>query len=513
MMTAARRLEIDRWHARISAMADPVALGRMRAQVLQALAATPRTPGNMTAVVELIEGRNRIDRRLAALGNPAGGETTASRKSGRPPPSHPRHLEKPEDEFRRSHPMAKLEYHPLANLFPMITDPKQLAVFRASIAADGVCKPVVLLDGKILDGRNRYEAAIAAGQSIDEIPTRDFGSTHLDGDDPLRFVMRENAERRHLTDDQRRRIAAKIATMGSGRAGGEVSPLAKPDGVTRAEATVALNTDKAGVDRAKSVYAHGTPELQRAMDADQVSVRTAADVAKLPPERQRQVVAAGPEAMREAAGGVRHAAKAQRALKAAESTSVPAAVGDKHRDPESVNRALRFVGAFEDFADALRDFDVEGELLNLSPSERRRVVQAIQAISDIHKRIQKRLQPVRKPSAGNKHRPVKARPARPVDDVPQIEAYSIDWWAVLIRKAVQGASVNFMLRQAAIGNGWDAKPGEAPRPEETEVLERVELDSDEFKEAERAFRERTGKSLPRPEAPAEVWLPKRENSE
>jgi len=73
-------------------------------------------------------------------------------------------------------PEAALAFHPLSNLFPLIEG----AAFQelvADVRQHGVRETVVLHEGKILDGRNRYRAAREAGVPC---PTRTF-----DGDDPL----------------------------------------------------------------------------------------------------------------------------------------------------------------------------------------------------------------------------------------------------------------------------------------------------------------------------------------
>ena len=48
--------------------------------------------------------------------------------------------------------------HELANLLPMI-DQSNYENLKADIAKQGILEPIVLFEGKILDGRNRYKAA------------------------------------------------------------------------------------------------------------------------------------------------------------------------------------------------------------------------------------------------------------------------------------------------------------------------------------------------------------------
>jgi N6-adenosine-specific RNA methylase IME4 len=87
-----------------------------------------------------------------------------------------------------------MESHPIADHFPRMT-PEELATLASDIREHGLHRPIVMLDGRILDGRNRFEACAIAGVAPRFV---DF-----DGADPYAFVWSENAERRHLRPDQK----------------------------------------------------------------------------------------------------------------------------------------------------------------------------------------------------------------------------------------------------------------------------------------------------------------------
>jgi len=66
-------------------------------------------------------------------------------------------------------------------------------------------QPIDLLDGQILDGWHRYNAAKEAGV---EPKFRNFT-----GKDPISYVKALNADRRHLTDNQRAQIAESLSKL------------------------------------------------------------------------------------------------------------------------------------------------------------------------------------------------------------------------------------------------------------------------------------------------------------
>src|SRR6516165_5719955 len=116
---------------------------------------------------------------------------------------------KPADEPPAKPEFPKLEFHPIANIFPMLDEqsPSFLALVEG-IKDRGLDETIVLYEGKILDGRNRYRACQLAGR----IPrTREYP-----GRDPVGFVLAANLHRRHLNEAQRALVAAQLANLGVG---------------------------------------------------------------------------------------------------------------------------------------------------------------------------------------------------------------------------------------------------------------------------------------------------------
>lgn len=107
--------------------------------------------------------------------------------------------------------MAQLEFHPFANLFPLLrdVDVKQWGNFLDSITTDGLLDPIVLYEDKILDGRNRY---IACG--IREVEPRFVEFTTLGLDvSALDYAFDRNFHRRDLSEDQRTAIWGEYLKM------------------------------------------------------------------------------------------------------------------------------------------------------------------------------------------------------------------------------------------------------------------------------------------------------------
>jgi hypothetical protein len=147
----------------------------------------------------------------------------------------------------------KLEIHPLANKLPPVTE-EEFNRLVADIKDNGLRVPITIYEGKILDGRHRYKAAEKAHRPLTEKDFTEFKPTSTDS--PIKFVISQNVNRRHLNESQRALIAADIADIEKG--GNQYSKGGSIDLPTAAKM---LNVGEASVKRAKNFLNKAAPEL------------------------------------------------------------------------------------------------------------------------------------------------------------------------------------------------------------------------------------------------------------
>jgi len=193
--------------------------------------------------------------------------------------------------------ITEYEHHPYANLFPMIEGDAFLELVD-DIRANGLIEPIIIFEDKVLDGRNRQRAGIEAGV---EVRTKEFEGT---SEEALSFVFSMNIARRHLSDQQRAMIGAKIANI---KHGGDrrSKQAAKSPVVTQKRASEIVNAPERSIRTAKAIIDHGIPELVEKVEHDEVSLSAGEALARREPGIQHEIVAAGNEAI------VEHAAEAR----------------------------------------------------------------------------------------------------------------------------------------------------------------------------------------------------------
>ena len=94
------------------------------------------------------------------------------------------------------------EFHELSNIFPLM-EGEEFDRLVDDIKKNGLLESIVLFDGKILDGRNRYNACL----KLNKNPTFKKYPNKIT---PLEYVIAENIRRRHLNTAQLSEIALEL---------------------------------------------------------------------------------------------------------------------------------------------------------------------------------------------------------------------------------------------------------------------------------------------------------------
>ena len=113
----------------------------------------------------------------------------------------------------------KYELHPLCTLFPRI-EGAEFDALVADVKANGLRESIVLHDGMILDGGNRYRACVQAGVTP---KFKEFSGANL-----VTFVLSANLHRRHLSAGQQAAIVASAQDWA------KAQTVGKPKSVNRA---------------------------------------------------------------------------------------------------------------------------------------------------------------------------------------------------------------------------------------------------------------------------------------
>lgn len=160
------------------------------------------------------------------------------------------------------------ELHPLCTLFPRLTG-AEFEFLKEDIKVNGLRQPIVLHEGMILDGGNRYRACIDAGIDPEFI--------EFDGSNLVSFVLSANLHRRHLTPGQQAAIVSSAQdwaisqTHGGNRSSAHESTCSLS---TTKERAASSGASMATQRRADAV-AKANPELAMKVAHGEVSLQTA----------------------------------------------------------------------------------------------------------------------------------------------------------------------------------------------------------------------------------------------
>jgi hypothetical protein len=125
-------------------------------------------------------------------------------------------------------------FHPIANLFPLL-EGGEFSALVEDVGARGLNESIVLFEGMILDGRNRYRACTVAGIEA-RYREINFGSYA----EARAYVISANIHRRHLTVEQRRELVEKLLKADPEQSDRQIAQIAKVSdktvGATRRQA-------------------------------------------------------------------------------------------------------------------------------------------------------------------------------------------------------------------------------------------------------------------------------------
>ena len=187
--------------------------------------------------------------------------------------------------------LAEFEIHASALIFP----PMREAEFEAlveDIRANGQKEPIVTHQGKIIDGRHRHLACKKLG--ILPITGEWDGQGSL-----LDFIVSANLRRRHLKENQRAMVAARLMPHYEE----EAQKRRQAGGVVDSNQVVNLHPGKAlnlagkmlsisgkSVSYARILLKKELPELVARVDLGALAVSTAAKIVELPPDEQQRLL-------------------------------------------------------------------------------------------------------------------------------------------------------------------------------------------------------------------------------
>ncbi|MEN6484318.1 MAG: ParB/RepB/Spo0J family partition protein [Syntrophobacteraceae bacterium] len=196
--------------------------------------------------------------------------------------------------------MEEFEFHELANVFPLMQGEEFQALVN-DIHENGPRNPIVLYEGKVLDGRNRLRACREAG--VEPI-IREW--EEKDGD-VVRFVISMNVQRRHLNESQRAMIATSLATFRKGQRKSNAQNCAF--GVTQEDAGKLMNVSRRYVQDAAKLKKIAIPQVSEAVVNGEFSIQRGLDIAEGAPEKQKAFLSLSEKEREKKLRAISHAKK------------------------------------------------------------------------------------------------------------------------------------------------------------------------------------------------------------
>ena len=180
--------------------------------------------------------------------------------------------------------------HPLSAAFPSMPE-TDLQALAQDIKENGLHSPIVLYQGKVLDGWHRKQACERASVNVRAIEYK--------GKNPVAFVKSHNWHRRHMTESQKAMTQVRLSEW---REPGRAKSVSDSKDKEKNCATVAYlppSTEEMAKDAgvsprlivdAKMVEKNGTDILKTAVLEGEISATKAAAVAKKPKAQQAKAL-------------------------------------------------------------------------------------------------------------------------------------------------------------------------------------------------------------------------------
>lgn len=188
-----------------------------------------------------------------------------------------------------------------------------------NIIADGCRDPLVIWEGVLIDGHNRFDICSKHG-----IDFRTVNKSFTDRDEATLWIINNQFGRRNISDFVRAELALKAEPLIAARAKerqesgiNQYSLTANlPEaskGETRDELSKLAGVSSRNISKVKNILESGSEDLVTQVRSGNVSINAAETIAELPVEKQVEIVARGEKEILQAAKEIRaEKAKAKR---------------------------------------------------------------------------------------------------------------------------------------------------------------------------------------------------------
>tara|TARA_R110000822_G_scaffold187831_2_gene327042 strand:+ start:74 stop:967 length:894 start_codon:yes stop_codon:yes gene_type:complete len=176
------------------------------------------------------------------------------------------------------HELSALDGDMSADDFKMLID---------SIDINGVLEPVMFWEGKILDGWHRYLAC-------QELKIVNFRKMEYDGNDPSGYVFAKSL-RKSKSPFERGALIVGLQNWETKRGRPSLSlngldgKSCSRTGLTVPEQAAAAGISESTMHNIKNIKS-GIPEIEQAVKAKKISIKDAAEIARLPTEEQKEAL-------------------------------------------------------------------------------------------------------------------------------------------------------------------------------------------------------------------------------